>query len=522
MKTIIKYITVFCFVLGTSIVISQESIPYEEMTPVENALTGISSAVSGGWAVVASPQKDNVGKKSAGGVTFYRLTDGQWKQFQEVLPSDASELGNFGTSVALDGTTAVISAVGDHQGALFSGAVYVYNYDYLQESWVQTAKLKASDVGMGKRYGHCVDILGDMIVVGAYNADGNETKSGAGYVYKKMDDEWIERQKLFTEDGKSNDYFGHHVKILNENYVAVGAYNTDGAEERSGAVYIFKQIEGIWVEQVKLFDPNGESSDLFGFSLSVVPELDNAQNNGRFPGILFVGAPGSQQNNQKTGSVYLYTEDETGWTLGLKLIESETDHNDHFGASVSANKSGGLFVGASRSNSNANLNAGKVYYYETLAGAGTSVVPVTNLSAAFEKAYDQFGTHIATDEENIIIGAPYADTDGLTNSGTIHFFRMSALINSETNIADVYSLDQNVPNPSMGTTVIPYGLKQGGNVKISLYNINGQLISVLLDDYREFGEYTYNLDTRKFATGIYIYKIEVNDFSAEKKMVIGR
>lgn len=522
MKASIKYIIILCFVLGTRTTYSQELIPHEAMTPIKNGLIGISSAVSGGWAIVASPQKDVGDKKSVGGVTFYQLTDGQWKIFQHVLPGDASELGNFGTSVAIDGTTAVISSIGDHQGKLFSGAVYVYNYDYLLQSWTQTAKLKASDLGMGKRYGQSVDILGDMIVIGSYNADGSETKSGAGYIYKRIDNVWTEYQKLFANTGRSNDYFGHHVKILNENYIAVGAYNMDGAEERSGAVFVFKQMDGNWTEQAKLFDPQGASSDLFGYSLTYLPELLSSTNNGGFPGVLFVGAPGTKHTNKKTGSVYLYIEKTTGWELGMELVEPDTDHNDHFGISISCNKSGNLFVGANRTNNNADLNSGRVYFYQTLSGNGTSVSESVKLSADFVNAYDQYGTHVTTDNENIIIGSPYADTNNLTNSGAVQFLRMSGLVAGESNLANIYSLEQNVPNPSTSSTVIQYELKQPGNVKISLYNINGQLVSILVDEYKNFGLYNLSVNSTHYAAGVYFYKLEVNDFSATKKMLIGK
>ncbi len=517
---IILIVVLFC-VSSTSVVFGQETLQHEAITPVKNGLTGIASAISGGWAVVASPQKDNGTRRKVGGVTFYRLSDGQWKIFQEVLPSGVSQLANFGMSVAIDGSTAVISAIGDHQGALFSGALYVYDYNYLQESWTLTAKLKASDLGMGKRYGQSVDILGDMIVVGSYNADGMATKSGAAYVYRRIENEWTEQQKLFTSEGLSNDYFGHHVKILSENYIAIGSYNADGAAERSGTVHIFKRVEDVWAEQAKLFDAQGESSDLFGYSLAFVPERRNATNDGTFPGILFVGAPGVMNENKKTGAVYLYTETTSGWTQGLKLIEPDSDHNDHFGVSLSANKQGALFVGASRTNNDDNLNSGVVYFYQSLFGNGTQVSSSIKLSSNFINAYDQFGTHVTVDDENIIIGSPYTDTNGLTNAGGVQFFRMGGLFSGATDLSQIYALEQNVPNPSEGSTVIQYELKEAGDVRISLYNINGQLISTLVDDYKEFGVYTVTLDTRNLQTGVYIYKIEVNDYTADKKMLIG-
>lgn len=98
---------------------------------------------------------------------------------------------------------------------------------------------------------------------------------------------------------------------------------------------------------------------------------------------------------------------------------------------------------------------------------------------------------------------------------------MSGLFSGETDLTKIYSLEQNTPNPSEGSTVIQYELKEAGNVKVSLYNINGQLISKLVDEHKEFGVYTLNLDTRNLQIGVYIYKIEVNDFTADKKMLIG-
>ncbi len=521
MKAFINYISVFCFVLGTSSVFTQELVPHDKFTPVKNALTGISTAISGGWAVVASPQKDNAGKKSAGGVTFYRLTDGQWKRFQEILPTDASELGNFGISVSIDGNTAVITAIGDHESALFSGAAYVYDYDYLKEKWVQSAKIKASDAGIGKRFGQSVHILGNTIVIGAYNGDGPVAKSGVAYLYTRTRNVWTEQQKIFSVSSAKNDYFGYHVKLLSDNYLAIGAYNADGAADRSGAVYIFKKKEGVWTEQAKLFDSKGSTSDLFGYSMTYVPEMKVKPVGDVFPGILFIGAPGILEGNKKRGGVYFFIEKPSGWQQGLKLVEPETDHNDHFGISVSVNRRGALFVGASRTNDNTNLNAGRVYFYQTLFGGGTAVSSSVKLSADFINAYDQFGTHVTINDENIVVGSPYKDTNGLTNAGGINFFRLGGSLVGENNLNQIYSLEQNNPNPSKGITVIQYGLKKAGNVRITLYNINGQLISTLVDEHKKFGVYTVNLDTKKLQTGVYIYKIEVNDFTTEKKMLIG-
>ena len=126
---------------------------------------------------------------------------------------------------------------------------------------------------------------------------------------------------------------------------------------------------------------------------------------------------------------------------------------------MAANRQGALFVGASRTNNEDNLNSGMVYFYQTLYGEGNVVSPSIKLSSSFVNAYDQFGTHVTTDNENIIIGSPYTDANGLTNAGGIQFYRMSGLLSGESDLSAIYSLEQNVPNPSLGSTVIQYELK---------------------------------------------------------------
>ncbi|MBL4604369.1 MAG: T9SS type A sorting domain-containing protein, partial [Flavobacteriaceae bacterium] len=293
------------------------------------------------------------------------------------------------------------------------------------------------------------------------------------------------------------------------------------AEERSGAVYIFNRPGSNWVEKEKLFDAQGSSSDLFGFSLTSGPRLNTDESIAVYAGTLFVGAPGTNSNNKQTGSVYFYTENSLGWNQSLELIETKSEHNDHFGISISCNSSGNLFVGASRVNTDSNLNSGTVYFYETFFGQGNSTSQSFELTVSFINAYDHYGSNISTDDENIIIGSPYADVNGINNSGLVTFFRMTSIIDSTSDLNEVYTLEQNVPNPSINSTVIQYSLKRAGNVKISVYNIMGQLVGVLVDEYKDFGIYRVPFETRLYETGVYVYKIEVNDFTATKKMILG-
>ena len=522
---------VIIFVLGIlfgySSFQAQSLIPAESVSPSEGALFGFKSDVSGGWAIISSPRK-NIGTRICeGSVTFLRLTDGEWKVFQEIsTPNNNNHLSNFGSDVVIEGNTAAISAIGDFEDGRFSGAVYIYNFNLLSQQWEYSQKLKASDANLGQRFGQSIDLKGNLLVVGAHNADGNQEKSGAAYVFQYENEEngWVSKQKLISIDGMKNDFFGFEVHIMNPEYIAIGAYNADNADatiQRAGATYIFKSNDGgsTWTQNANLRIPDAQFSDLFGFSISSGPvNKDDADN--RFNGVLFVGAPGTVNENGKTGSVYFFTEEADGWKNTFELVEPEIGHNDHFGYSVVAGDTGNLFVGANRFNTGSTKKIGKVYFYDTFNGGGTGVASQNTLSGSLLSEYDHYGSHISVDKENIIVSRPFADLNNTNNSGAVDFFRMENIINSETQPDQLYVLKQNAPNPSQNGTVIEYELRQRGFVKLSLYSISGKLIDVLVDEYKNFGVYQVRIPSNRFAPGVYLYKIEINDFENTLKMIL--
>lgn len=90
----------------------------------------------------------------------------------------------------------------------------------------------------------------------------------------------------------------------------------------------------------------------------------------------------------------------------------------------------------------------------------------------------------------------------------------------ENLIPTEYKLHQNFPNPFNPSTTIRYDLKESGHVKISLFNINGQQIMTLLDEEKNAGYHSFLFETDRLSSGVYIYKIEVNNFSEIKKLTL--
>ena len=83
-----------------------------------------------------------------------------------------------------------------------------------------------------------------------------------------------------------------------------------------------------------------------------------------------------------------------------------------------------------------------------------------------------------------------------------------------------YELAQNFPNPFNPNTSIKFTLPEAGNVKLKVYNLLGQEIRTLVNEYKEAGAYTINFDASDLNSGMYIYKIEAGSFTQTRKMTL--
>lgn len=92
----------------------------------------------------------------------------------------------------------------------------------------------------------------------------------------------------------------------------------------------------------------------------------------------------------------------------------------------------------------------------------------------------------------------------------------SGIINNELPVN--YYLSQNFPNPFNPITRINYGLVKSSNVNISIYNILGEKVKEIVNEFQAAGNYYAQFDGSNLSSGIYYYKIETSDFVDVKKM----
>ncbi len=83
-----------------------------------------------------------------------------------------------------------------------------------------------------------------------------------------------------------------------------------------------------------------------------------------------------------------------------------------------------------------------------------------------------------------------------------------------------YELAQNYPNPFNPVTYITYSIKDRGSVHLKIYDILGTQVAELVNEVKEPGVYTALFKAVNYPSGVYIYKITVNNFMATKKMLL--
>ena len=85
---------------------------------------------------------------------------------------------------------------------------------------------------------------------------------------------------------------------------------------------------------------------------------------------------------------------------------------------------------------------------------------------------------------------------------------------------DAYELKQNYPNPFNPVTTIAYQLPESSMVRLSVYNITGQLIKTLVNEYKNAGNYRVTWNAADVESGLYLFRIQAGKFIDVKKCLV--
>ncbi|MCF8260458.1 MAG: carbohydrate-binding protein [Melioribacteraceae bacterium] len=114
-----------------------------------------------------------------------------------------------------------------------------------------------------------------------------------------------------------------------------------------------------------------------------------------------------------------------------------------------------------------------------------------------------------TDKNGWLFSLNYIDVAKVTQVGA-----------ENNNLPNEFKLSQNYPNPFNPVTTINYAIPVRSMVILDVYDMLGQKISQLVNEVKEIGNYQVKFDALDLPSGIYLYKLRVNDFVEIKKMIL--
>ncbi|HPO17287.1 MAG TPA: PKD domain-containing protein [Candidatus Hydrogenedentes bacterium] len=287
----------------------------------------------------------------------------------KLMASDGEASDQFGNSVSLSGDTAVIGVCCEEN---CRGAAYVFVRS--DGIWVEQQKLTASDREDQDHFGTSVSLFGDTVIIGAPDANGSR---GASYVFVRAKGSWGEQQKLVASDGEANDYFGISAALSGDTAI-VGAA---GDNNSTGAVYVFERSGGVWAEQKTITASDAAVNDYFGTSVAFSSDT------------VCIGAAGENNN---AGAGYIFVFNEGDWVEQQKLTSSDSAADDKFGFSVSVSGETAL-IGAFAKSS----YTGAAYVFVRSGGIWSEQ---QKLLASDRQSFDMFGASVSLVEETAVIG----------------------------------------------------------------------------------------------------------------------
>jgi subtilisin-like proprotein convertase family protein len=87
-------------------------------------------------------------------------------------------------------------------------------------------------------------------------------------------------------------------------------------------------------------------------------------------------------------------------------------------------------------------------------------------------------------------------------------------------LPETFALDQNFPNPFNPGTIIRYEVPRAAHVTLSVFDMLGREVSVLVNDTKEAGHHEIQFDASRLSSGVYLYRMLAGDFVASKRMVV--
>jgi hypothetical protein len=383
---------------------------------------GFSVAISNTHAVVGSPGT-SMNVNNVGAVYAFALTPSP-TPIQLTPPTQAFSARYVGYSVAISGSSVLVGAPLDHSSASSAGLVYQYNVSGSNPG-ISVRSIYSPTPAALDRFGHAVAISGTRAAIGAPQDDTGAMDAGSAYGYQLTGPNGGFAIATFNDTGPATDESFGGALAVSGTRMAVGNQLDDTGAPDAGRVAIYDFLTPTHsIPVLLLANPEPASGDRFGNAVAM---------SGRR---IVVGACRDDFSVSNAGSVYIYDLDGVAPNAPtLTLRNPGPASNDNFGFSVAL---AGTIVVIGTPNDNTDGSDSGIAYVYNLKSA-TPATPVATLANPNAGTGKFFGFAVAASGDRVVIGAS-AENGG----GKAYVYELS----SATPTVPVFVLHN--PSPQLG------------------------------------------------------------------------
>lgn len=370
---------------------------------------GTSMDISGDYAVIGISGFDiPFANANVGAILVLKFENNDWIKDTLIVNPDGGYDDYFGKSVSISGNRIVVGTVLDDDNGSNSGSASVFELNTGTGIWSLTQKLGSAVSASLDNFGETVAIDGDWIAVAATGHDLAWGNAGIVDMFKFEGGSWVHKTTIEPITQQNNLSFGKRLELENDRLIiGVPSFDSGGLND-VGIVYEFENNLDSWGLNTQIVPAIEVNGGEFGESISLEGD------------VLVVGSPQGILAGEDYGRFYVFNwnGNTSVWDQAHLIDNPDGESDDMFGGDVHVHGNR-VVVGSSDSGAGGFLDAGSVYIYEIL---GASIDLKEKLYSPVVEGNEQFGFTVVSNEDYILVGAPYQDMDEI-NSGVTDIFK---------------------------------------------------------------------------------------------------